>query len=306
VWVGTGEHNARNSVAWGDGVYKSTDGGKTWKNMGLTDSHSIGRIAIHPKNPDIVYVAVLGHLWGPNKERGIFKTTDGGKTWQPSKVIDENHGFIEMKMDPEDPDTLYAGCYCVRRDAFSGGNPVTVIGEHAGLYKTSDGGKSWDKMGGGLPTNRYGRCGIDIYRKDSNVVFAIVQTEKTPSGNANQGGAANGKGGPEVGGIFRSDDKGKTWTHLNTLVTRPFYFGQIRVDPNDSNRLYVLGVSTVTSDDGGKTFGGGKGGKGGGGGGGKGAHSDHHAMWINPNDSNNVLLGTDGGFCISKNKGQSY
>src|SRR5439155_4880621 len=155
VWVGTGEHNPRNSVAWGDGVYKSTDGGKTWKHMGLRDSHSVGRIAIHPKNPDIVYVAVLGHLWGPNQERGIFKTTDGGKTWQVSKFLDQNTGFVDMKMDPSDPDTLYAAAYCCRRDAFSGGNPTTQYGPSAGLYKTADGGKTWNKMTEGLPDNSY-------------------------------------------------------------------------------------------------------------------------------------------------------
>ena len=272
VWVGTGEHNPRNSVAWGDGVYKSTDGGKSWQHMGLKDSHTTGRIAIHPTNPDIVYVAVLGHLWGPNSERGIYKTTDGGKTWQVSKFIDENTGFIDLKMDPADPNILYGAAYCCRRDAFSGGNPKTVIGPGAGLYKTTDGGKTWEKMANGLPTNQYGRCGIDIYRKDPNVVFAIVQTEKTPSGNANEGGQPNGKTGPDVGGLFRSNDKGKTWEFINSIVPRPMYFGQVIVDPSDDNHLFVFGVNMFVSTDGGKTFpGGGKGGKGGGAAGGGGA-----------------------------------
>jgi photosystem II stability/assembly factor-like uncharacterized protein len=295
IWVGTGEHNARNSVAWGDGVYKSMDGGKTWQHMGLKDSHTIGRIAIHPTNPDIVYIAALGHLWGPNKERGIFKTTDGGKSWTVSKFIDDNTGFIDLKMDPAQPDILYAAAYCCRRDGFSGGNPKVFLGPDAGLYKTSDGGKSWAKMTNGLPDTQYGRCGIDIYRKDSNVVYAIVQTAKTKTGNETQGNAQNGMGGPDEGGIFRSDDKGKTWKFLNTLVPRPFYFGQIRVDPNDDQRIYVLGLGLHLSDDGGKEFH--SGGKGGG---------DDHALWINPKDSSHVWLGHDHGFSVSTDKAKSF
>jgi photosystem II stability/assembly factor-like uncharacterized protein len=298
VWVGTGEHNARNSVTWGDGVYKSTDGGATWLHMGLKDSHTIGRIAIHPKNPDIVYVAVLGHLWGPNEERGIFKTTDGGMTWTVSKFIDNNTGFVDLKMDPAEPDILYSAAYCVRRGGFSAGNPAIFLGPGAGLYKTSDGGKNWEKMANGLPTNQYGRCGLDIFRNDPNVVYAVVQTEKTPTGNANEGGPPNGNKGPDAGGIFRSNDKGKTWKFLNTLVPRPFYYGQIRVDPNDDKRIYVLGASFFQSDDGGKTFV--TGAKGGG------VHGDHHALWVNPKDSNNVWLGNDGGFYVSLDRVKSF
>jgi photosystem II stability/assembly factor-like uncharacterized protein len=295
VWVGTGEANARNSVAWGDGAYKSTDGGKTWHHMGLKDSHSIGRVVIHPKNPDIVYVAALGHLWGPNKERGIFKTTDGGRTWQVSKFIDESTGFVDLAMDPEEPDILYAAAYCVRRDAFSGGNPATQYGPGAGLYKTADGGKTWEKMTDGLPDRAYGRCGISIYRKDPKVVYAVVQTDKTPVTVA--GAAANQKTGPEAGGIFRSDDKGKTWQHVNSLCPRPFYYGQIRIDPTSDSQIYVLGVQFHVSTDAGKTFA--TGGKGG-------AHPDHHALWINPNDSSHLVLGNDGGLYFSKTKGKSW
>jgi photosystem II stability/assembly factor-like uncharacterized protein len=297
IWVGTGEHNARNSVTWGDGVYKSTDGGATWRHMGLKDSHTIGRIAIHPKNPDIVYVAVLGHLWGPNEERGIYKTTDGGKSWTISKFIDNDTGFVDLKMDPVEPDILYAAAYCVRRGAFSGGNPATFLGPGAGLYKTGDGGKNWEKMANGLPTNVCGRCGLDIYRKDSNVVYAVVQTEKTPTGNANEGGPPNGMTAIEGGGVFRSDDKGKTWSFLNTLVPRPFYYGQIRIDPNDDKRVYVLGASFFQSDDGGKTFS--TGAKGG-------VHGDHHALWVNPRDSNVMWLGNDGGYYVSVDRAKSF
>jgi photosystem II stability/assembly factor-like uncharacterized protein len=294
VWVGTGEHNARNSVSWGDGVYKSTDSGKTWKHVGLKDSHSIGRIAIHPTNPDIVYVAVLGHLWGPNQERGIYKTTDGGKTWEVSKFVDQETGFVDLAMDPSDPDILYAAAYRVRRDAFSGGNPVIQTGPGAGLYKTADGGKTWEKMMTGLPERDYGRCGISIYAKDPKVVFAVVQTDKTPA--TVQGAAPNQKTGADYGGVFRSDDRGKTWTFLNSLCPRPFYYSQIRIDPNDVERIYVLGVQFFVSSDGGKTFGQG----------GKGHHVDNHALWIDPKDSSHLVLGTDGGLYFSKDRGKSW
>jgi photosystem II stability/assembly factor-like uncharacterized protein len=261
--------------------------------MGLADSHSIGRIVIHPKNPDIVYVAVLGHLWGPNKERGLYKTTDGGKTWAVSKFIDENTGFIDVAMDPADPEILYAAAYSVRRDAFSGGNPATQCGPGAGLYKTNDGGKRWEKMANGLPDRQYGRCGIDIYRKDSNIVYAVVQTDKTPVTVA--GAKANAKTGPEAGGVFRSRDKGKTWEHVNSLCPRPFYYGQIRIDPSDDSRIFVLGVSFHVSKDGGKSFGTGKG-----------FHPDHHALWINPKDTSHLVLGNDGGLYVSKDRAVSW
>ncbi|HYV37377.1 MAG TPA: hypothetical protein VE988_16835 [Gemmataceae bacterium] len=295
VWVGTGEHNPRNSVTWGDGVYKSTDGGKTWANMGLKDSHSTGRVVIHPTNPDVVYVGSLGHLWGPNKERGVFKTTDGGKTWQSSLFLDENTGIVDVKMDPTDPNTIYAAAYCCRRSAFSGGNPETVIGPKAGIYKTSDGGKSWDKLTVATPQSQYGRCGISIYRKNPNTVYAIVQTEQTPHGNSNEGGKAGAGGRPALGGIFRSDDKGKTWTHVNTLCPRPMYFGELHVDPMDDQRLYCLGVSMSLSNDGGKSWQTSKAG-----------HADGHAVWINPNDNKEVWVGNDGGFVVSKNRAQSF
>ena len=305
VWVGTGESNARNSVTWGDGVYKSTDGGKTWQHMGLKDSHSIARVVIHPTNPDIVYVAVLGHLWGPNTERGIFKTIDGGKTWQVSKFLDENTGFIELKIDPSEPDILYAGAYCVRRDAFSGGNPRVYLGPLAGLYKTTDGGKNWDRMSVGLPDKaQFGRCGIDIYAKDPNIIYAVVQTDKTPSGDGNVGGKENKGTAAEAGGIFRSDDKGKTWKHINSLIPRPFYFGQIRIDPTDEKRIYVCGVQMYISNDAGKSFT---------------AnfsmnmgnplnspHADHHALWINPKRPEEVFDGNDGGIWRSRDKAKTF
>jgi photosystem II stability/assembly factor-like uncharacterized protein len=302
VYVGTGEGNPRNSVSWGNGVYRSADAGKTWKHCGLENTHHIGRVVVHPTNPDVVYVAAVGHFWGPNKERGLYKTTDGGKTWELSKFIDEKTGFVDVAIDVKDPQTLYAAAWPLQRDAFSGGSPAKQTGDTGGLFKTTDGGKTWARMGGGLPEKvAYGRCGLAVYAKDPNVVFAIVQTSETIGANNNTGQpATSAKGGtvgkPETGGIFRSDDKGKTWTKINDLVPRPFYYGQIRVDPNDDKRLYVLGVSLVTSADGGKTFsiiG-------------RTTHADHHALWVNPKDSQHLILGNDGGVYSSKDRGATF
>lgn len=307
VWMGAGEANPRNSVSWGDGVYKSLDAGKTWSHMGLKDTQHIGRIVIHPTNPQIVYVAALGHIWAPNAERGLFKTDDGGKTWQHVLKLDNETGCIDVAIDPQTPDTLYAAAYAVKRDGFSGGDPIKQYGPKAGLYKTTDGGAKWEKLTNGLPTNQYGRCGVTVWQKDPKVVFAVVQSEKTGVGT--KGNPPNNKAEIDNGGIFRSDDRGATWTQLNSLVPRPFYYGQIRVDPTDDQQIYVLGTSFHVSKDGGKTFSGGaqkKGAAGGGKGAGGGMHPDHHAMWINPKDPNHVIVGNDGGLYISKNKALSF
>jgi photosystem II stability/assembly factor-like uncharacterized protein len=295
VWVGTGEANARNSVSWGDGVYKSTDGGRTWKNMGLKETRHIGRIVLHPTNPDIVYVAALGNLWGPNKERGIFKTGDGGQTWECVKFIDENTGFVDLAMDPRDPNVLYGAAYRVRRDAFAGGNPAVQTGPGAGLYQTVDGGKTWDQLTAGLPPGPFGRCGINIFRKDPSVVYAVVQTDKTLV--TVKGQPANKKTDLAAGGIFRSDDRGKTWRHVNSLCPRPFYYGQIRVDPSDDNTVYVLGVSLHMSRNGGRTFMDGAA---------KGTHADYHALWIDPRDSQHLVLGCDGGLNFSYDRATTW
>lgn len=305
VYVGTGEGNPRNSVSPGAGVFKSADGGRTWTFCGLKDTQQIGRVAVHPTNPDIAYVAAVGHFWGPNKERGLFKTSDGGKTWDCVKFLDENTGFVDVQLDPSEPDTLYAAAWPVRRDAFSGGSPAQQTGKSGGLFKSTDAGKTWEKMAGGLPEGAYGRSGLAVYRKNPEVVFAIVQTGDTAGALSNAGQLAtpatkDGKPGTpgkvETGGIFRSDDKGKTWAKVNDLVPRPFYYGQIRVDPNDEKRLYVLGVSLQTSADGGKTFSAI----------GRTIHADQHALWINPKDSKHLLAGNDGGLYASKDGGATF
>lgn len=273
VWVGTGEPNNRQSSSWGDGVFKSEDGGRTWKNMGLRDSHHIGRIAIHPTNPDVVYVAALGHLWGPNKERGLFRTTDGGKTWVNTKFIDENTGFVDVAIDPENPSTLYAAAYQRQRTAygFNGGGPGS------GLYKTTDGGETWTKLTNGLPDGPTGRIGIDIYRRDPSIVYAIIENRN--------------------GGVFRSEDKGLTWKKMSSTNPRPMYYSKIRIDPNNDQRIWVLGAAMYYSEDGGKTFNTDYV---------QGIHGDHHAMWINPADSDHIILGSDGGIHISYDRGKSW
>ncbi|HEY2146946.1 MAG TPA: hypothetical protein VGH32_03360, partial [Pirellulales bacterium] len=190
VWVGTGENNPRNSVSYGDGVYKSTDGGKTWQNMGLKKSFQIGRIAIHRTNPDIVYVGALGRLYGPSEERGLYKTTDGGKTWERVLYVDDKTGVIDLRMHPTESDTLIVATWERQRDGYDSHpagptadgydqyDPIKKWGSGGGIYKTTDGGKNWKKLKDGLPSNNLGRVGLDYYRKDPNVVFAIVDCEK--------------------------------------------------------------------------------------------------------------------------------
>lgn len=298
VWVGTGEANARNSVSWGSGVYRSIDGGKTWTACGLKDSHHIGRIVIHPKDSDTVYVAALGHVWAPNKERGVFKTTDGGRTWSHSLAISDEVGCVDLVMDQTEPDRLYAAAYGVRRDAFAGGNPAVQTHQLAGIYASSDAGQTWNKLTNGLPGQPIGRCGLAISRKDPRILYAVIQTDKTTLIRANelgQAGRPNDK--TETGGVFRSDDHGRTWTKVNDLCPRPFYFGKIRIDPHDDNRVYVLGVSLHVSLDGGKNF--------------RsrvfsGVHADHHAFWIDPGNSGRQILAGDGGVYLSGDNGSTW
>ena len=273
VWVGTGEPNNRQSSSWGDGIYRSLDAGKTWQNMGLRETKHIGRVVIDARDPNIVYVAGVGHLWGPNKERGVFKTTDGGKTWNNVLFVNEDTGVIDLAMDPESPLTLYAAAYQRRRTpwGFNGGGPSSA------LYKTIDGGATWTKLTKGLPEGITGRIGIDIYRRNPNILYALVENAK--------------------GGTFRSDDRGETWRKLSDMDSRPMYYSQIRIDPNNDQRLWQLAAPMYFSDDGGKTwttnFG-------------QRIHGDFHAMWIDPANSNHVLTGSDGGLHASYDRGRTW
>lgn len=304
VWVGTGEANNSRSTYWGDGVYKSIDAGKTWKNMGLKESHHIGRIIIHPENPDIVYVACLGHLYSENPERGLYKTTDGGKTW--SKVLDivvrnKNIGVVDVAMDPKNPDILYAAAYDKVRRAWT----FNLGGPGGGIYKTTDGGKTWKKLGGGLPAGMLGRIGIDIYAKNSNIIYACIENANKPgmSDEQREKELLEGKASAGMidGEVYRSDDAGETWKKVSpdkeSIGGSPgYYYGQVRIDPNNENIVYILSVSTMGTKDGGKTwqrrlfnFGG-----------------DDHALWIDPENSNHMLLGYDHGMGITYDAGKSW
>jgi photosystem II stability/assembly factor-like uncharacterized protein len=276
VWAGTGEANNRQSSSWGDGVYKSTDAGRTWKLAGLADTRHIGRIVAHPTNPDIAYVAAVGHLWGPNSERGVFKTTDGGATWQKVLYIDDNTGATDLVMDPQHADTLYAATYQRQRKAwgFSGGGPGS------GIFRTRDGGATWTKLSDGLPLGDKGRIGLDIFRSDPRVVFAVVEAAGRDSG------------------VYRSADGGDTWQEWSSLNPRPMYYSQIRADPRDRSRVYLLGSNRgfYVSDDGGRNF--------------RdvfsAVHSEDHALWLDPDDTNHMIVGGDGGVSISWDRGQTW
>jgi photosystem II stability/assembly factor-like uncharacterized protein len=274
VWVGTGENNNRQSSSWGDGVYKSTDGGKTWKNMGLRESKHIARILVDPMDHDVVYVAAQGSLWGAGGERGVYKTTDGGLTWNRVLVTDEHTGVTELVMDPSNNKTIYAATYQRRRAPWgmNGGGPGSAI------WKSSDAGRTWTKLTKGIPEGALGRIGLDVYRKNSSVVYARIEH-------------------PKESGTYRSDDAGASWTKMSATNPRPMYFSQIRIDPNNDQRIYVLGVSLHVSDDGGKTFRGD---------GARNIHVDFHAAWINPTNSDHVMIGGDGGVGISYDKSKNY
>lgn len=274
VWVGAGENNNRQSSSWGDGVYKSTDGGKTWKNMGLRDSKQIARIIVDPVDHDVVYVAALGSLWGPGGDRGVYKTTDGGLTWNRSLATDQYTGATELAMDPSNNKTLYAATYQRLRSTWgmNGGGPGSAI------WKSTDAGRTWTKLTKGLPEGAMGRIGMDVYRRNPNIVYARIEH-------------------PKEGGVYRSEDAGATWTKMSNTNPRPMYFSQIRIDPNNDQRIYVLGVQLHVSDDGGKTFRND---------GARKIHVDFHAMWINPNNSDHVMIGGDGGVGISYDKSKTY
>ncbi|WP_420635042.1 VPS10 domain-containing protein [Candidatus Palauibacter sp.] len=282
VWVGTGEPQNRQSSPWGNGVYKSTDGGNTWAHMGLEATKHIARMLIHPRNPDVVYVAAVGDLWGANPERGVFRSRDGGESWEKVLYIDEHTGAIDLAMDPADPNTIFAAMYQRQRTGwgFNGGGPGS------GLYRTVDGGENWTELTEGLPEGDKGRIGIDIYRQDGNLVYALVEADPRRPGQ----GFGGGGGGPRQGGIFRSTDRGETWEKMSDTNPRPMYYSQVRIDPGNPDRIYVLGTQLSISDDGGRTFRDD---------GSVQIHVDHHQLWIDPADSDHLILGSDGGITAS-------
>jgi photosystem II stability/assembly factor-like uncharacterized protein len=289
VWAGTGEPNSRNTIEPGGGIYKSTDGGKTWKLVGLEKTQHIGRIVVHPTNPNIVYVAALGAAWKANPQRGLYKTSDGGATWMLAKFIDDSTGFVDVAMDPSNPEVLYASSYQLLRGPYF----VKSGGKGSGLWKSTDGGTTWTQItGGGFPETNKGRIGIAISRSQPNIVYTLVEADSNPNPNPTKGA----KPQKQKSGLYRSGDSGKTWTFMNDHDSRPFYYSQVRVDPKDPNRVYWSSTPVLYSDDGGTTARTAAGG----------VHVDHHAMWIDPNDSEHIIIGDDGGVSQSWDRGGNF
>ena len=264
IWIGTGENNNQRSVAYGDGVYKSMDGGKSWENMGLKTSEHIGKIIVHPENSDTVYVAAIGPLWSKGGERGLYRTLDGGKTWEVVLAIDEHTGVNDIVMDPRNPDVLYASTFQRRRHVYTyvGGGPGS------GMHKSTDGGTTWIEINNGLPTVELGRIGLTISPANPEILYAIVE-------------AADNKGG-----VYASTDRGASWEKRGDHTTSGNYYQEIIADPIDENTLYSMDTWMSVSHDGGKTF--------------KNVgedykHVDNHSMWINPNNNEHWLVGCDGG-----------
>lgn len=276
IWVGSGESNNMRSSSWGIGVFKSTDGGKSWSKPMLPGTQHIGRIVIDPRDPNVVYVAANGPLWGPGGERGLFKTTDGGATWTNTKNISPYTGFTEVVMDPANADVLYAASQQRERRAYG----FLPAGPESAIWKTTDGAKTWTKLTKGLPSGELGRTGLATCRSRPNTVYALIHAA----------GAANG--------LYRSDDAGASWRLVNNSNATAWFYGQVRCDPTDAEHVIKLNVGSTESFDGGKTwrpFATGNG-----------VHSDHHALWINPDDADHLVLGNDGGIDISYDRGRSW
>ncbi|MEO0897293.1 MAG: glycosyl hydrolase [Bacteroidota bacterium] len=264
VWVGSGENNGQRSIAYGDGVYKSVDGGKSWKNMGLKESEHIGNIIVDPRNSDVVFVAAHGPLWSEGGHRGLYKTTDGGKNWECILEISDKTGINEVHMDPRNPDVLYASAWQRARRVwtFLGGGPESAI------YKSTDGGKTWNKSQKGLPGGDLGRIGMDISPANPDVLYAIVE-------------ATDGKGG-----FYKSTNRGATWSKTNSYTTSGNYYQEIICDPKDVDKVYIMNTYAMITRDGGKTVK--RLGE-------RNKHVDNHCVWINPNDTRHMIMGCDGG-----------
>jgi photosystem II stability/assembly factor-like uncharacterized protein len=280
IWAGTGESNMRNSVSIGNGIYKTTDGGENWVKMGLENSEHISRIVIHPTNPNVIFAAVPGHLWDDNVDRGLYKTSDGGKTWEKTLYVDEKTGCSEVIMDPKNPNILYATMWQFRRQPFA----FNSGGAGSGIYKSIDGGKTWKKVTEGLPTGEFGRVALALAPSNTKHLLAIVESKKTE--------------------LYISEDAGETWKQQSVgsnqnVTARPFYFSTLVIDPNDEKRVYRPAYTFSISTDGGYSyqnpqyFGGG-------------VHPDHHALWINPLNTSQLWLGTDGGVYVSLDKGNNW
>jgi hypothetical protein len=288
VWVGSGERANRQSTSWGDGIYRSRDGGQSWENVGLQDSRHIGRIALHPSDPHVVYVAAMGHLWGPNGERGLYKSVNGGESWERILFVDDDTGVVDVALDPRDPEIVYAATYQRRRRpyGFHGGGPGSA------LWKSVDGGLTWTKLtnaglDNGLPTGDIGRIGISVYRSDPRIVYVSVE----------QGLRYNASTAYEerLAGVYRSENRGETWEFMSDWNPRPMYASQILVDPSDDQRIYMQN-SFSWSDDGGRTFTSAR----------QTLHGDDRFLWVNPQDSRHVIKADDGGLGISYDRALTW
>ena len=270
VWVGTGEQNSVRSSLYGDGVYRSDDGGETWRHMGLEGSRHIGRILIHPRDPDVVYVAALGSLWGANDGRGLYRTTDGGETWERLLRPSAHTGVVEVQMHPEDPDVLFAVTFQRERRMWS----MVGGGEESGLHRSDDGGDTWSRVGNGFPTGALGRIGVTFCAGSPDTMYATAV-------------------GPE-GGTFRSTDGGRTWERRNAEVQSHWYYGELVCDPENTDRVYVPVTPLLMSEDGGETFENIAADK---------VHADNHTLWVNPRDPQHLMTGNDGGIYVSRDGG---
>lgn len=323
LYLGTGEANNRQSSSFGDGIYKSTDAGRTFTHSGLRETQTISRVIVHPQNPDIVWVAANGHLFGPNPERGVFKTADGGRTWNKVLFVNDHTGATELIIDPSNPEVLFAATYQRQRTSWG----FASGGGGSGIWKSEDGGANWTQLSGnGLPNGTMGRVALDIARSNPNVIYAQIevapdkeqriaqaqggQTGRGAGGGGRGGGPGGGGGGgggrggqeeqeppdPQRSGVWRSNDKGHTWQFLNNHNPRPMYFSQIRVDPTNPEIVYTAGVQFYESTDGGRTFetltGYG--------------HVDHHAIWINPTNGKHLMIGNDGSVDVSYDEAETW
>ncbi|HET8666580.1 MAG TPA: hypothetical protein VFM10_01290, partial [Terriglobales bacterium] len=278
IYVGTGEADMRSDITYGNGVYKSSDAGRTWTHIGLTDTQQIGRIIIDPHNPDVAFVAALGHAYGPNAERGVFRTTNGGKTWERVLYKDENTGAIDLAFDPVDSRVIYASLWQTRRTPWNVYPPSN--GPGSGLYKSTDGGSHWQRLQGGLPEAGLGRIGIAVAPSERSRVYAVIDATD--------------------GGLFRSDDAGKTWKLVNNekrAWRRGWYFGAVTVDPNNPDVVYVSNTQVYKSVDGGRTLVGFKGAPGG---------DDYHSVWIAPENSARMILSSDQGTIVTLDGGKTW
>ncbi|HXU29742.1 MAG TPA: glycosyl hydrolase [Thermoanaerobaculia bacterium] len=276
IWAGSGENNSQRSVSWGDGVYKSTDGGASWKNMGLAKSEHIGKILIDPRDSNVVWVAAQGPLWAPGGDRGLYKTTDGGKTWKKVLDISENTGVSDLAFDPRNPDVVYAVAYQRRRHVW------TLIdgGPESGIHKTRDGGATWTKLSNGLPKEDMGRIGIAVAPTAPDTVYATIEAAR------------------KTGGFFRSKDGGASWERtIKTVASSPQYYQELFVDPKDADRIYAIDTFLQVSEDGGTTFANlGEENK----------HVDNHVVWIDPEDTRHLFVGCDGGLYESFDRGKVW